>query len=231
MPSPPRGRLVLDDLRPGVVKEDTPEVSARTRTPVKSDRGGAAAPEWMAADEEPTPPGEDRNWEGEDERESPARTVKDDSAQTDEVAREPQRIPSPHRRSASPLKPQEERGSGPTHTGAKEEETSRGFQGFSRTSRKWFDESGYSGCLDRLEELEGIVEAQFKDLSSKGYGENLATKARLYDGETLDLSSLGREAPLKLETLEKLERTVEKQHDDLIDKGVLPGDSLRIFPS
>ena len=89
------------------------------------------------------------------------------------------------------------------------------FDGFAKTNRKWFDESGYSGCLERLEELEGIVEAQFRDLHAKGYG--LPKPA-----------SIGKDGPpLKLEELEELERAVERQHRTLVDSGVT--DSLPIF--
>lgn len=97
------------------------------------------------------------------------------------------------------------------------------FNGFVQHERKWFEKSGYNGCLDRLEELEKIVEAQFQDLSSKGY-EVPTTLLKGLGGHTVD-----KDSPLKLEGLEKLELAVEKQHKDLIEKGVLPGDTLRIF--
>ena len=95
------------------------------------------------------------------------------------------------------------------------------FDGFAKTNRKWFDESGYSGCLERLEELEGIVEAQFRDLHAKGYG-------------VPKPASIGKDGPLKLkleelEELEELERAVERQHRTLVDSGILPTDSLPIF--
>ncbi|QDZ17745.1 hypothetical protein HOP50_01g02540 [Chloropicon primus] len=125
---------------------------------------------------------------------------------------------------ASDQSPAAEAGSDQTQA---QTQTRGPFGGFARSRRDWFDESGYSGCLDRLEELEEIVEAQFKDLSTKGYAVPPVGSTTL-DGETL---SLRRGSPLKLETLEKLEKTVEKQHKDLIQKGVLPGDSLRIFTS
>ena len=89
------------------------------------------------------------------------------------------------------------------------------FDGFAKTNRKWFDESGYSGCLERLEELEGIVEAQFRDLHAKGYG-------------VPKPASIGKDG-LKLEELEELERAVERQHRTLVDSGTLPTDSLPIF--
>jgi hypothetical protein len=104
------------------------------------------------------------------------------------------------------------------------------FNGFSRLDRKWFDDSGYNGCLDRLEELERVVEAQFEDLSSKGYD---ASSALLKDSSStsysFDKNKSPKDSPLRMEALDNLEKLVEQQHKDLVDKGVLPEDSIRIF--
>ena len=131
--------------------------------------------------------------------------LRDDSAQTEAMA--PIQVPkaaaaaSSCDRSSSPHVP-----------------LSSFFRGFERSNRKWFDESGYSGCLDRLEELEGIVEDQFRDLSTKGFP--VASPSAL---------GLDSESPLRMEALNALEEAVEMQHKDLLARGVLPCDSVKIF--
>ena len=72
--------------------------------------------------------------------------------------------------------------------------------------------------MDRLEELEGIVEAQFRDLSTKGFP--VASPSAL---------GLDSESPLRIEALNALEEAVEMQHKDLLARGALPGDSVKIF--
>ena len=103
---------------------------------------------------------------------------------------------------------------------------STSFHGFARLDRKWFDESGYNGCLDRLEELERIVESQFEDLSSKGYDVASAFSHGMTDADSIIIDN---DSPLSMKKLQSLEKVVEKQHQELIENGVLPQDSVKIF--
>ena len=74
-----------------------------------------------------------------------------------------------------------------------------------------------------------VVEAQFKDLSSKGYD----ASAALLKDPSLKMKGLqsSSSSPLQMEALYNLEKLVEQQHKDLVDKGVLPEDSVKIFTS
>lgn len=79
------------------------------------------------------------------------------------------------------------------------------------------EEDQYVRCMRKLDELESLVETQFRELVSGGYVADPLAAADAAD------------SPLSTATLEAIEATIENAHHDLVSRGVLPRSAMRIF--